>query len=86
MVAQVDEQQVAVVALAMDPAGKPHPRADVGGAQLAASMGPVGVHNDGCSWGSKGLGRQKRTRKTHQRRRLVKAARRNSWQISYIPC
>jgi hypothetical protein len=30
MVAQVDEQQVTVVALAMDPAGKADGRADVG--------------------------------------------------------
>ena len=44
MIAQVDEQQVAVVALAMHPARQPGRLADMCGAQLAAGMGAV----DGC--------------------------------------
>jgi hypothetical protein len=44
MVAQVDEQDSAMVALAVDPAGQPDGRADVGGAKLGAAMSAVGVH------------------------------------------
>ena len=44
MVAQIDEQQPAMVALAVDPARQPHRVPDVGGAQLGAAMSAVGVH------------------------------------------
>jgi hypothetical protein len=44
MVAQVDEQQIAVVALAMHPAGQLHDLSDMVLAQLAACVGPVRVH------------------------------------------
>jgi len=47
MVAQVDEEHPAMIALAVDPARQPHRLADVGGAQLCASMGAVGVHGRG---------------------------------------
>ena len=42
VVAQVDEQQVAVVALAVDPAGEADRLAGVGEAQRAAGMGAIG--------------------------------------------
>jgi len=42
MVAQVDEQQIAVVALALDPAGQADLLADMLRPQLAARMGSVG--------------------------------------------
>ena len=44
MIAQVDEQHAAVVALAVDPAGKADGLADVGSAELAAIMGAIRVH------------------------------------------
>ena len=44
MVAQVDEQHAAMVALAMHPAGQAHGRADIGFTKGAASMGAIGVH------------------------------------------
>ena len=45
VVAQVDEQQVAVVALAMDPAGQADASAaGVGEAQRAAGVRAIGVH------------------------------------------
>ncbi len=44
VVAQVDEDQPAMVPLAMDPAGKPDGLAGVGGAKRAAGVGAVGVH------------------------------------------
>ena len=59
VVAQVDEQQVPVVALAMDPAGQANGLADVGFAQLATGMGAVRMHEgyfpsnnvrDGSAW------------------------------------
>ena len=50
MVAEIDEQQPAMVAHAMHPARKPDGLADVVFAKLAASMGAIGVH---------GLGRPK---------------------------
>ncbi len=46
MVAQVDEQEAAMVADAMAPAGQPHVPADIGRAQFAAGMGAITVH--GC--------------------------------------
>ena len=45
MVAQVDEQHAAMVALAVNPARQADGRADVGGAKLGAVMGTVGVHD-----------------------------------------
>ncbi len=44
MVAQVDEQDTAMVALAVDPAGQANGLADIAFAKLCASMGAVGVH------------------------------------------
>ena len=44
MVAQIDEDQPAMVAAAIDPARQPHGLADIGFAQLAAGMGAIGVH------------------------------------------
>ncbi len=44
MIAQIDEQDAAVIALAVDPAGQADGRADVGSAELAAVMGAIGVH------------------------------------------
>src|SRR5205823_12909384 len=56
VVAQVDEEQPAVVALAMDPARQPHGAADVARAQLAARVRAIrgqGVaHLLGPLWGS----------------------------------
>jgi hypothetical protein len=43
VVAQVDEDQAAVVALAMDPARQAHRGAGVGGAEGAAGVGAIGV-------------------------------------------
>jgi hypothetical protein len=47
MVAQIDEQEIAVVALAVDPAGKADGLADMVAAQLAARVGTIGVHESG---------------------------------------
>jgi hypothetical protein len=44
MVAQIDEQQVPVIALAVNPAGNPDGFADVAEAQLGAAVGTVSVH------------------------------------------
>ena len=44
MVPQIDEQQAAMVALGMDPAGKPGGLADIGGPEGGAIMGAVGVN------------------------------------------
>ena len=46
MVAQIDEQQLAVVALAVHPARQPGRAAGVGGAERAAGMGAIGVHGE----------------------------------------
>ena len=45
MVAQINEQQAAVVADAMTPAGKPDIGAVLGEGQGAAGMGAVAVHD-----------------------------------------
>lgn len=44
MVAQIDEQEVSVVALAVDPAGKLDRGPDIGGAKLGTGMSAIGVH------------------------------------------
>ena len=44
MVAQVDEQEIAVVALAMRPAREANRLSVVGKPQLAAGVGAIGVH------------------------------------------
>ena len=44
MVAQIDEQQLPVITLAVHPAGQAHRLADMGGAQLAAVVGAIGMH------------------------------------------
>ena len=44
MIAQVNEQQMAVVALAVDPAREADGFTDIGDAQLGAAMGAIGVH------------------------------------------
>jgi len=46
MVAQIDKQQIAVVALAVHPAGEFHRLADVLRGELVAGMGSVGMHID----------------------------------------
>jgi hypothetical protein len=51
MVTQIDEQQVAVVALAMDPSRQADRFADVAEAQLGAAVGAIGVHNQVGSFG-----------------------------------
>ena len=48
MVAQVDEQQAAMVADAMAPARQPRLAADIGRAQRAAGMGAIAVHGIGA--------------------------------------
>jgi hypothetical protein len=45
MVAQIDEQQAAMVALAVHPAGQACLAAGIGGAQGAAGVGAVGMHS-----------------------------------------
>ena len=50
VIAQIDEQQLAVVPLAVHPAGQPHALPDVRGVQLAAGVGAIGVH-EGLSLG-----------------------------------
>jgi hypothetical protein len=45
MITQVDEEQVAVIALAMHPSREPDGLADVAGAQGCAGMGTIGVHD-----------------------------------------
>ena len=44
VVAQIDEQQLPVIALAVHPAGQAHRLADLVGAQLAAVVGAIGMH------------------------------------------
>jgi hypothetical protein len=44
MVAQIDKEELPVVALAMHPAGQPRRLAGIGQAQGSASVGSVGVH------------------------------------------
>ena len=44
MIAQVDEDQPAMVAAAIDPAGDARGGADIGFAKLAAGVGAIGVH------------------------------------------
>jgi hypothetical protein len=51
MIAQVNEQQMAMVALAMDPARQANGLANIAGAQSSAIMGTVGVHEDQGSLG-----------------------------------
>jgi hypothetical protein len=45
VVAKIDEQHPAMVALAVDPAREAHGGADVRGAQGSASVGAIGVHD-----------------------------------------
>jgi hypothetical protein len=45
MVAQIDEQQAAMVALAMHPAGQPDGLANMRGALRAAGVGAVEMHS-----------------------------------------
>ena len=44
MVAQIDEEQMPVVALSVHPARKADRLTDVAGAQLGAIVGTIGVH------------------------------------------
>jgi len=44
MIAQIDEQQPSMIALAMHPAGDADRLTDLFGAKLAAIMGAIGVH------------------------------------------
>ncbi len=51
MVAQIDEQQIAMVALAMHPARQANLGPDVLGPELAAIVGAIGVHHgDGSTF------------------------------------
>jgi hypothetical protein len=53
VVAQVYEEQMTVIALAMDPSRKADRFADVAEAKLGAAMGSIGVHDDRlCSSGN----------------------------------
>jgi hypothetical protein len=45
MVAEIDEQQPAMVAHAMHPAGEPDGLADILFPQLATGFGAIGVHD-----------------------------------------
>jgi hypothetical protein len=47
MIAQVDEDEIAMIALAMDPSGDADGLAGMGGAKFAASMSAIGVHHYG---------------------------------------
>src|SRR5438270_3981563 len=49
MIAQIDEQQLTVVALAMHPARKPDGFADIVEAQRSAAVGTIGVHQENRS-------------------------------------
>ena len=51
MIAQIDEQNAAMVALPVNPAGKPHCLANFGRRKLCASVGSVGVHLNSCPVG-----------------------------------
>src|ERR1700712_3539705 len=53
MVPQIDEEQAAMVALAVNPTRKPDGLAGITGAKRAAGMGAVGVHG-GRSWLGRG--------------------------------
>ena len=44
MIAQIDEDEIAMIALAMDPARDPDSLAGVARSDLATFMGAVGVH------------------------------------------
>ena len=88
VVAQVDEQQIAVVALAVDPAGEPHRAAGIGKAELAAVMGSIGVHGT-IRMGSRATG--KPGGKRHFRPGFVKPrpsrmASLASWTAMQNPC
>jgi hypothetical protein len=48
MIAQVDEHQPAVVALAVNPAGQPRLVADIGQPQGGAMVRSVGMHGRGA--------------------------------------
>jgi hypothetical protein len=45
VIAEINEKELAVIALAMDPARKPRRRARIRASQRAAMMRPVGVHS-----------------------------------------
>jgi hypothetical protein len=61
VVAQIDEQDAAVVANAVAPAGEAHGRADIGGAQVAAGMSTITMH---AAHHSRATGRVKASRWT----------------------
>ena len=50
VIAQVDEQQAAMVAFGMHPAGQSGGLAGVGGAQGGTGVGAIGVHLGHMSW------------------------------------
>ena len=45
MVTQIDEDQSAMIAAAIDPARKAHLYPDIGLSKLATGMGTIGVHD-----------------------------------------
>jgi hypothetical protein len=57
VVAQIDEQHAAVVALAMDPAGQANSLAAVGLGELATGVTAISVHVWGLLLKSKELGK-----------------------------
>jgi hypothetical protein len=71
MVAQVDEEQLPVVALAMNPAGEPDGGAGIAEAELAASMGSVSVHRH--AFGKSRFPPSGEGRNTTRETKLVKA-------------
>jgi hypothetical protein len=46
MVPEIDEDQIAMIALAMDPAGEPGRMADIGQSERAAGVRAVGMHGE----------------------------------------
>jgi len=50
MIAQIDEQQIAVIALAVNPAGQANLAADMFGAQFGTIVGTVRMHSMAIRW------------------------------------
>jgi hypothetical protein len=54
MIAQIDEEQIAMVAAAVNPAGDSDGLPTCSGAQLAAGMGTVAMHGSSLSFSENG--------------------------------
>jgi hypothetical protein len=50
VIAQVDEQQMAVVALSVDPSRQADRFADIAETQVSTAMGTIGVHDQFARW------------------------------------